>query len=212
MTANTATPTTDSRPVLVLASGNAGKIREFQAMFAHLGVKIESQKTFGVGSCEEPYGTFVENCLAKARHAAKLTGLPALADDSGLCVDALGGAPGVFSARFAGEPSDDDANNRLLVERLAGVKNRKAHYTCILVAVRSADDPEPLIAEGFWEGEIVDQPKGNGGFGYDPYFFLPEAGCTAAELPAEMKNAKSHRGHALERMAQLLKTRWGLGA
>lgn len=201
----------DTRPVLVLASGNAGKIREFQAMFARLGVRIESQKAFGVGSCEEPFGTFVENCLAKARHAARATGLPAMADDSGLCVDALGGAPGVLSARFAGEPSDDAANNRLLVERLRGVDDRRAHYTCVLVAVRSADDPEPLIAEGFWEGKIIDEPRGAGGFGYDPHFFLPQEGCTAAELSAEAKNAVSHRGIALERMAALLGTRWGLG-
>ena len=199
-------------PVLVLASGNAGKIREFQAMCGPLGVRVESQKAFGVTACEEPFGTFVENCLAKARHAAKETGLPAMADDSGLCVDALGGAPGVRSARFAGDEATDADNNRLLVERLRGVSNRRAHYMCVLVAVRSADDPEPLIAEGAWMGEIVDEPKGAGGFGYDPHFYLPEADATAAELSAEAKNAVSHRGLALRRMVKLLETRWGWGS
>ena len=156
MTQNTET----TAPVLVLASGNAGKIREFQAMFAPLGVRVAGQKEYGVRSCDEPYGTFIENCLAKARHAAKETGLPAMADDSGLCVDALGGAPGVFSARFAGEDGDDAANNRLLIEKMTGKTDRRAHYTCVLAAVRSADDPEPLIAEGFWQGEIAEAPAG----------------------------------------------------
>ena len=173
MTQNTET----TAPVLVLASGNAGKIREFQAMFAPLGVRVAGQKEYGVSSCDEPYGTFIENCLAKARHAAKETGLPAMADDSGLCVDALGGAPGVFSARFAGEDGDDAANNRLLIEKMSGKTDRRAHYTCVLAAVRSADDPEPLIAEGFWQGEIAEAPAGTGGFGiknnsmadYSPY-------------------------------------------
>ena len=135
---------TKNDPILVLASGNAGKIREFQAMFSHLNVHVESQKTFGVKPCPEPFHTFIENCLAKARHAAKETGRPAMADDSGLCVDALGGAPGVYSARFAGEDATDEDNNRLLMEKLHGVKNRQGHYVCVLVAVRSPDDPEPL--------------------------------------------------------------------
>ncbi|WP_295480518.1 RdgB/HAM1 family non-canonical purine NTP pyrophosphatase [uncultured Sutterella sp.] len=204
------TPAADARSLLVLASGNAGKIREFQAMFAALGLTVAGQKQLGVTSCDEPYGTFVENCLAKARHAARETGLPAMADDSGLCVEALQGAPGVHSARFAGEGAGDAANNRLLVEKLAGVADRRAHYTCVLVALRSADDPEPLIAEGFWRGEITDQPKGEGGFGYDPHFYLPEFGRTAAELTAEEKNAVSHRGQALKRMAELMRERWGL--
>ena len=197
-------------PVLVLASGNAGKIREFQAMFAPLGLRIAGQKEYGVASCDEPWGTFVENCLAKARHAARETGLSALADDSGICVNALGGAPGVHSARFAGEGAGDDANNRLLIERMRGITDRRAHYTCVLVAVRSADDPEPLIAEGVWSGEIIETPRGEGGFGYDPHFLLSEMGRTAAELTSEEKNAVSHRGIALARMAELMRDRWGL--
>lgn len=197
-------------PVLVLASGNAGKIREFQAMFAPLGLRIAGQKEYGLASCDEPWGTFVENCLAKARHAARETGLSALADDSGICVNALGGAPGVHSARFAGEGAGDDANNRLLIERMRGITDRRAHYTCVLVAVRSADDPEPLIAEGFWSGEIIETPRGEGGFGYDPHFLLSEMGRTAAELTSEEKNAVSHRGIALARMAELMRDRWGL--
>lgn len=197
-------------PVLVLASGNSGKIREFQAMFAPLGLRIAGQKEYGVASCDEPWGTFFENCLAKARHAARETGLPALADDSGICVNALGGAPGVHSARFAGEGAGDDANNRLLIERMRGITDRRAHYTCVLVAVRSADDPEPLIAEGFWSGEIIETPRGEGGFGYDPHFLLSEMGRTAAELTSEEKNAVSHRGIALARMAELMRDRWGL--
>lgn len=194
---------------LVLASNNKGKLREFQAMFDALGLTIVGQGALGVSACEEPFNTFVENCLQKARHASRETGLPAMADDSGLCVDALGGAPGVFSARFASEPSDDEKNNALLVQKLQGEVNRRAHYTCVLVAVRSADDPEPLIAEGTWQGEIRDEPAGNGGFGYDPYFYLPAFGKTAAELTADEKNAVSHRGAALRVMAKLLSERWG---
>ena len=197
---------------LVIASNNCGKLREFQAMFDALGITIVSQGSLGVSACEEPFSTFVENCLQKARHAAKETGLPALADDSGLCVDALGGAPGVYSARFAGVPSDDAKNNALLVEKLRGEENRRAHYTCVLVAVRSPDDPEPLIAEGTWQGEIQDEPAGTGGFGYDPYFYLPQFGKTAAELTPEEKNASSHRGAALRAMAKLLEERWGMKA
>ncbi len=185
------------------------KLRDFQAMFDVFDLSIGSQSTFGVSACDEPFNTFVENCLQKARHASRETGLPAMADDSGLCVDALGGAPGVFSARFAGEPSDDEKNNALLVQKLQGEVNRRAHYTCVLVAVRSADDPEPLIAEGTWQGEIRDEPAGNGGFGYDPYFYLPAFGKTAAELTADEKNAVSHRGAALRVMAKLLSERWG---
>lgn len=194
---------------LVLASNNKGKLREFQAMFEAMNLNIVSQGSLGVSACEEPFFTFVENCLQKARHASRKTGLPALADDSGLCVDALGGAPGVFSARFAGEPSDDAKNNALLVEKLRGESNRRAHYMCVLVAVRSPDDPEPLIAEGAWQGEIVDTPSGMGGFGYDPHFFLPQFGKTAADLTADEKNAVSHRGRALRVMANLLSERWG---
>lgn len=155
---------------LVLASNNKGKLREFQAMFAELGVDVINQGALGVEACSEPFGTFIENCLAKARHASKMTGRPAMADDSGVCVNALNGMPGVLSARFAGEPSDDAANNRLLVERLQGKDDRRAHYTCVLTAVRTPDDPEPLVAVGRWYGEICDEPAGEGGFGYDPHF------------------------------------------
>lgn len=194
---------------LVLASNNAGKLREFDRLLGGRGFEVIAQGALGVGPAEEPHCTFVENALAKARHAAAATGLAALADDSGICVAALGGAPGVYSARFAGEPSDDARNNAELLRRLAGVADRRAHYTCVLVAVRSADDPEPLIAEGRWHGTVVDAPRGDGGFGYDPYFFLPELGCTAAELPAEHKNRISHRGIAMQTLAAEMSTRWG---
>lgn len=194
---------------LVLASNNAGKLREFDRLLGGRGFEVIAQGALGVGPAEEPHCTFVENALAKARHAAAATGLAALADDSGICVAALGGAPGVYSARFAGEPSDDARNNAELLRRLAGVADRRAHYTCVLVAVRSADDPEPLIAEGRWHGTVVDAPRGDGGFGYDPYFFLPELGCTAAELPAEHKNRISHRGIAIQTLAAEMSTRWG---
>lgn len=183
---------------LVLASNNQGKLREFAALFAPLSIEVHSQSEFKVPEAEEPHFTFVENALVKARHAARCTGLPALADDSGLCVDALGGAPGVQSARYAGEPKSDDANNALLIERLKGEENRAAHFTCVLVLVRHGDDPEPIIAYGQWRGWILDELKGNNGFGYDPLFWLPEHGLTAAELPAEMKNAQSHRALAFQ--------------
>ncbi len=192
---------------LVVASNNPGKLREFGEMLAPLGWETLPQKELGVSECEEPHGTFVENALAKARHASACTGLPALADDSGLCVHALGGAPGVYSARFAGEPKSDERNNQKLVADLAGQADRRAHYVCVLVFVRHADDPQPVIAEGEWHGEIVDQPRGQGGFGYDPYFFLPESGATAAELDAAEKNRRSHRGQALAQLVDRLKTR-----
>ncbi len=189
---------------LVLASNNAGKLREFQALLAPLGWQVIPQGALGVAEAEEPYDTFIENALAKARHAALQTGLPALADDSGICLAALGGAPGVHSARFAGEPKSDSRNNSLMLEKLAGVTDRRAHYVCVLVFVRSAGDPQPLIAEGEWHGEIVDTPRGGGGFGYDPYFWLREYGMTAAELTAEQKNATSHRGLACKALLQRL--------
>lgn len=192
---------------LVVASNNPGKLREFGALLAPLGWETIPQKDLGVPECEEPHGTFVENALAKARHAAALTGLPALADDSGLCAHALGGAPGVYSARFAGEPKSDERNNEKLVAELANKPDRRAHYVCVLVFVRHADDPQPVIAEGEWHGEIVDAPRGNGGFGYDPYFLLPEAGMTAAELDADRKNRESHRGQALVQLVERLKNR-----
>lgn len=189
---------------LVLASNNAGKLREFAQMLSALDFEVLPQAHFNVPEAEEPHVTFVENALAKARHAAKLTGLPALADDSGICVTALGGAPGVYSARFAGEPKSDARNNQKLIADLQGKSDRRAHYVCVLVFVRHADDPQPIIAEGEWHGEIVDTPKGENGFGYDPYFFVPEKGCTGAEMSSADKNAMSHRGKALRQlMAQL---------
>ncbi len=190
---------------LVVASGNAGKLREIGEILAPLAIEAMPQGAFGVSEAEEPHQTFVENALAKARHAARHTGLPALADDSGLCVAALGGEPGVHSARFAGEPKDDARNNALLVERLQGVADRSAHYACVMVLVRHADDPEPIIADGRWHGEIIDTPRGAGGFGYDPYFLVPSFGRTAAELGAAEKNAISHRGRALRRLLELLR-------
>ncbi|KAB2325172.1 RdgB/HAM1 family non-canonical purine NTP pyrophosphatase [Betaproteobacteria bacterium SCN1] len=190
---------------LVIASGNAGKLREIARILAPLGIEAVPQSEFKVPDCPEPHVTFVENCLAKARHASLHSGLPALADDSGICVEALGGAPGVFSARYAGEPKSDQRNNEKLVAALQGVANRRAHYTCVMVFVRHPDDPEPVIAEGRWFGEIVDTPRGANGFGYDPYFLLPEYGKTGAELDADTKNAISHRGHALRDLVDKLK-------
>ncbi len=189
---------------LVLASGNAGKLREFGQLLAPFDFEVLPQSTFDVPEADEPHVTFVENAIAKARHAAQLTGLPALADDSGLCVTALGGAPGVFSARFAqlspDEPKSDDRNNARLIADLAGIADRRAHYVTVLVLMRSADDPQPIIAEGEWHGEIVDIPRGTGGFGYDPYFLVPELGKTVAELPHDEKNRRSHRGQALAQL------------
>ncbi len=198
-----------SEKTLVLATNNKGKMREFSAMFAPLGVELINQGALGVTECEEPFHTFVENALQKARHASRETGKPAMADDSGICVAALGGAPGVYSARYSGPEHDDLRNNALLVKNLQGVSDRRAHFICVLCAVRHPDDPEPLIAVGRWFGEIVDQPGGSGGFGYDPHFFVPELQKTAAELTPEEKNARSHRGQALKVMAELLKTVWG---
>jgi XTP/dITP diphosphohydrolase len=192
---------------LVLASNNQGKLRELSALLAPLEIEVLPQSSFDVPEAEEPHVTFVENALAKARHAAAHTGLPALADDSGLCVTALGGAPGVRSARLGGEPSNDLRNNEKLLELLKDQPDRRAHYYCVLVLVRHADDPQPLIAEGEWHGEIVDAPRGAGGFGYDPYFWLPDLEQTAAELPAEMKNLLSHRATAFRQLADRLKTR-----
>jgi XTP/dITP diphosphohydrolase len=188
---------------VVLASNNAGKLREFAALLDAAGIELIPQGTLNVPEAEEPYPTFVENALTKARHAAKITGLPALADDSGLCVRALRGAPGVYSARYAqlaGGPKSDAANNARLVEQLQGQADRRAYYFCVLALVRHADDPEPLIAEGRWPGEIIDAPRGAHGFGYDPHFFLPELNATAAELDPAVKNASSHRAIALRKL------------
>jgi len=192
---------------IVLASGNAGKLREFAELLAPEGFEIVPQGTLGVSDAEEPHFTFVENALAKARHAAAHTGLPALADDSGICVSALGGEPGVHSARYAGEPKSDDRNNAKLVAALAGHPDRRAHYYCVIVLVRRADDPEPLIAEGRWHGEVIAAPRGAGGFGYDPYFLIPALARTVAELDPSTKNAASHRGTALRRLLALVKER-----
>lgn len=190
---------------LVIASGNAGKLREIARILAPLGIAAVPQSQFGVPDCPEPHLTFVENCLAKARHASAHSGLPALADDSGICVEALGGAPGVQSARYAGEPKSDARNNEKLMADLAGQRNRRAHYTCVMVYVRHPDDPEPIIAEGRWHGEIIDTPRGHNGFGYDPYFLVPEFGKTGAELDEDTKNAISHRGQALRELVEKLK-------
>jgi len=189
---------------LVLASNNAGKLAEFAQLLAPLGFAIKSQRELDIPEAEEPFGTFVENALAKARHASSLSGLPALADDSGICVPALGGAPGVQSARYAGEPRSDAANNAKLVRDIASHADKSAYYYCVLVMVRHADDPQPIIADGVWHGQLIEQPRGQGGFGYDPYFFLPSLGKTAAELSAQEKNSLSHRGQALRTLMNKL--------
>ena len=191
---------------LVLASGNAGKLKELSSLLAPLGIEVLPQSAFNVSEAEEPHPSFVENAIAKARHAARATGLPALADDSGLCVDVLGGAPGVLSARFAGEPKSDARNNALLLERLAGEPNRHARFYCALALVRHADDPQPIIACGEWHGEILETPRGQGGFGYDPLFFVRDLDQTAAEIDHELKNVLSHRGKAMRQLLDRLRT------
>ena len=185
---------------LVIASGNKGKLREIAHLLAPLNIDIVAQAELNVSECEEPYCTFIENALAKARHASRQTGLPALADDSGLCVDALQGAPGVLSARYAGEPKSDQANNEKLLSVLGTEINRQAHFYCVIVLVRHADDPEPLIAEGRWAGEILSEFRGQDGFGYDPLFLDAKTGKTVAELPLEIKSRISHRGHAMAKL------------
>ena len=190
---------------LVLASNNAKKLVELSAILAPLGFELIPQGQLGVPEADEPHVTFVENALAKARHASRLTGLPALADDSGLCVAALGGAPGVYSARYAGEPKSDARNNDKLLAEMVGQADRRAHYTALLVFVRHADDPQPVIAEGEWHGEILTAARGSGGFGYDPLVLIPELGLTVAEIPAEEKNRRSHRGQALRQLVEKLR-------
>jgi len=190
---------------LVIASNNPGKLREIERILQPLGMEILPQSAFNIPEAEEPYCTFIENCLTKARHASELSGLPALADDSGICVAALNGAPGVYSARFAGEPKSDDRNNEKLIELLKHETNRKAHYYCVIILVRFPHDPQPIIAEGAWHGEIIDTPRGSGGFGYDPYFLVPSLGKTGAELPLDVKNSMSHRGQALAALVEKLK-------
>lgn len=191
---------------IVLASNNAGKLREFAALFEPLQIEVLPQSALDIPEVAEPHMTFVENALAKARHAARMTGLPALADDSGLCVVALGGEPGVHSARFAGEPKSDARNNEHLLERLREVADRRAHYACVLVLVRHAADPQPIIADGDWHGQILTAPRGDGGFGYDPLFYIPELEQTAAELAPALKNTLSHRGAAFRHLAGRLNT------
>lgn len=191
---------------LVLASGNAGKLAEFNRLLADAGITVVSQASLGVDDAEETGLTFVENALFKARHAARITGLPALADDSGLCVDALGGAPGLYSARYAGNHGDHAANIARLLGELDGlpVEQRGAHFHCTLVVVRHAEDPDPLIAQGRWRGTVLSAPRGAGGFGYDPVFGDPASGLAAAELAPADKNARSHRGLALAQLIPAL--------
>ena len=207
---------------LVLASNNRKKLIELQALLAPVGVELVTQGSLGVDEAEEPFHTFIENALAKARHAARHTGLAAIADDSGLCVDALGGAPGVISAHFAATMTrvtdreghrrvQDAANNALLIERLHGIADRRARFVSMLVAVRSADDPEPLVAVGRWQGEIAQTPSGEGGFGYDTLMFIPALGKSVAELDAATKNAHSHRALAAAQMCVLMREAWRLG-
>ena len=200
----------ESRPYnmqkLVIASNNPGKLREFQFLLQPLGIEVLTQTQLGIEEAEEPHATFIENALAKARHVSRLSGLPALADDSGICVAALNGAPGVLSARYAGNsPKSDQRNNEKLLQVMNGVADRRAHYYCVLVLLRHADDPQPLLAEGEWHGEIALQPGGDGGFGYDPLFWLPELGKTSAQLERDQKHAISHRGKALRVLLGKLK-------
>ena len=200
---------------LVLASNNGKKLLELQALFAPLALELVTQGSLGIGEAEEPHLTFVENALAKARHAAQASGCAAIADDSGLCVDALGGRPGVLSARFAsleGGRRDDEANNDELLRQLQGVADRRARFVSALVAVRSAEDPEPLVAFGRWEGEVLTQRRGQGGFGYDPLMFIPALGATVAELNAAVKNTHSHRALAARQMLGMMREVWHLGA
>lgn len=213
---------------VVLASNNAKKLAELQALFAGLPVELVTQGSLGIAEAEEPFGTFLENGLAKARHAAAASGLPALADDSGLCVDALGGAPGVISAHYAAVPPEaaaaaaatgrealrrlqDGANNALLLQRLAGQADRRAAFVCTLVALRHAGDPQPLVACGRWGGRILDSARGSGGFGYDPLLYIPEHDASVAELDAATKNRISHRALAAERLRAQLREAWHLG-
>ena len=203
-----ATAAASSLAKVVLASNNSGKLREFAALLGAAGIELIPQGALNVPEAEEPYPTFVENALTKARHAARLTGLPALADDSGLCVRALRGAPGVYSARYAllaGGEKSDAANNAHLLEQLKDTTDRRAYYFCVLALVRHENDPEPLIVEGRWHGEMLDAPRGSNGFGYDPLFFLRSLDATAAQLDPAVKNAQSHRAIALRQLLARLR-------
>lgn len=190
---------------IVLASNNPGKLKEFSNLLESIGFDLRTQAEFNVPEADEPHPTFIENALTKARHAARITGLPALADDSGICANALNGAPGVFSARYAGEPKSDARNNQQLIADLMPHADKSAYYYCALVLLRHADDPQPVIAEGRWDGEIIAAPRGHGGFGYDPHFWLASLGKTSAELTADEKNRLSHRGQALRLLVQKLR-------
>jgi XTP/dITP diphosphohydrolase len=192
---------------LVLASSNADKLAELRELLDDLGIELHAQSAFGVSDADETGLSFVENAILKARHAARATGLPALGDDSGICVDALDGAPGLYSARYSGTHGDSAANIAKLLDALRDVpeERRRARFVCVLALVRHADDPQPLLAEGVWEGRILDAPRGSGGFGYDPVFFDPESGMAAAELDAAIKNRVSHRGRALQRLRERLR-------
>ncbi len=190
---------------LVIASNNPGKLREIGHLLEPLGLEVLPQSVFNISEADEPYCTFIENALAKARHASRCSGLPALADDSGICVNALNGQPSIHSARYAGEPKSDERNNQKLIEALTHQSDRNAHYYCVMVLVRHVDDPQPIIADGSWHGQIIPQPRGSGGFGYDPHFYLPELGVTSAELPLEQKNKISHRSQALIRLVESIK-------
>ena len=190
---------------IVIASNNPGKLREFAALLAPFDFEAVPQAAYGVSEANEPHLTFIENALAKARHASAATGLPALADDSGICATALGDAPGVHSARYAGEPRSDARNNQKLIAELKPHRDRRAFYYCALVMVMNANDPHPLIAGSEWVGEIIDTPRGSGGFGYDAYFLVPELGLTAAEMTAEAKNRLSHRGKAMQLLTERLR-------
>ena len=190
---------------IVLASGNPGKKAEIEQLLSPFGTRVVTQVELGITEADEPHDSFLENALAKARHACFATRLPALADDSGLCVDALGGAPGVHSARYAGEPRSDQRNNEKLLAQMSAYGDRRAHYVCVLVLMRGPGDMQPLIAEAEWHGEIARAPRGSGGFGYDPLFYLKDLAKTAAELDAEHKNRLSHRGQALAKLLDMLK-------
>ena len=195
---------------IVLASGNAGKLKEFNGLFMPLQIELIAQGSLNIPDAPEPHPTFVENALAKARHASQLSGLPAIADDSGICVSALNGEPGIHSARYAQAldgTRSDAANNQKLIQALKGASDRSAWYVAVLVFITRSDDPQPVIAECMWPGELIDTPRGDQGFGYDPFFYLPDQGCTAAELTPEIKNKISHRGQAMQLMISQLQAR-----
>jgi XTP/dITP diphosphohydrolase len=192
---------------LVIASNNLGKLAEFQLMLAPLDIEVVTQAELGISEAEEPHHTFIENAIAKARHVSLASGLPALADDSGICVDALKGMPGVLSARYSGFPKSDERNNLALLEAMEPHTDRRAHYCCVLVLMHWAGDSQPIIAEGEWHGEIAREPRGAGGFGYDPLFWLPDLGKMSAELTHDEKHAISHRGKAMKVLLEKLQDR-----